>query len=94
MPVDANNTYLVKGLFQDTLHINEPVAFAHIDGDWYESVMVCLQRIAPHLVRGGVLVIDDYDDWSGCRKAVDEYFSDKQHLYTFIRKSRLHIVRT
>ncbi len=90
---DANNTYLVKGLFQDTLHVTEPVALAHIDGDWYESVMVCLQRIAPHLVPGGVLVIDDYDDWSGCRKAVDEYFSDKQDLYTFVHKSRLHIVR-
>lgn len=93
LPIEENNVHLVKGLFQDTLLVNEPVALAHIDGDWYESVMTCLQQIEPHLIQGGILVIDDYDDWSGCRKAVDEYFSDKQDLYDFIHKSRLHIVR-
>ena len=91
---EANNVRLIKGLFADTLHVEEPVALAHVDGDWYESVMTCLQRIEPNLVPGGVLVIDDYDDWSGCRKAVDEYFEDKRDRYEFVRKSRLHIVRT
>ena len=94
IPVSENNIHLVKGMFQDTLRVDEPVALAHVDGDWYESVMTCLRRIEPHLVRGGVLVIDDYDDWSGCRKAVDEYFADKRDRYDFVRKSRLHIVRT
>jgi O-methyltransferase len=93
LPVQANNIHLVQGLFQDTLRVNEPVALAHLDGDWYESVMTCLQRIEPCLTSGGVLVIDDYDAWSGCRKAIDEYFSDKMDGYEFIRKSRLHIVR-
>jgi asparagine synthase (glutamine-hydrolysing) len=92
-PVEHNEVHLRQGLFQDTLHIVEPVAFAHIDGDWYESVTTCLQRIEPHLVRNGVLVIDDYDHWSGCRKAVDEYFEDKRSRYRFIRRSRLQIVR-
>ena len=93
VPVDTNNVHLVRGLFQETLRVSDPVALAHVDGDWFESVMTCLQRIEPHLIEGGVLVIDDYDDWSGCRKAVDEYFSDKYHRYEFIRKARLHIVR-
>lgn len=91
--VEAKNIRLVQGLFQDTLRIDEPVALAHIDGDWYESVRTCIERIAPHLVPGGVLVIDDYDAWSGCRKAVDEYFVGKRDQYEFVRKSRLHIVR-
>jgi Macrocin-O-methyltransferase (TylF) len=93
VPVEVNSVHLVRGLFQDTLRVTEPVALAHIDGDWFESVMVCLQRIEPHLVDHGVLVIDDYDDWSGCRKAVDTYFSDKRDRYEFVRKARLHIVR-
>lgn len=88
-----NNVHLVKGLFQDTLHVSEPVALAHIDGDWYESVMTCLRRIEPHLMVGGVLIIDDYDAWSGCRKAVDEYFSDKRKNFEFVGLSRLHIIR-
>lgn len=93
VPVGENNVYLVQGLFQDTLQVGGPVALAHIDGDWYESVMTCLARIAPRLIPGGVLIIDDYDCWSGCRKAVDEYFSDKMDDYVFVRRSRLQIFR-
>ena len=93
VPVEANNVHLVEGLFQETLRIDRPVALAHVDGDWFESVMTCLQRIEPHLTEDGILVIDDYDDWSGCRKAVDQYFSDKHDQYEFVRKARLHIVR-
>lgn len=84
---------LVQGLFQDTLRLEEPVALAHIDADWYQSVRTCLERIEPRLSPGGVLVIDDYDHWSGCRKAVDEYFADKRDRYDFVRRARLHIVR-
>jgi asparagine synthase (glutamine-hydrolysing) len=75
------------------MQIERPVAFVHIDGDWYESVMTCLTRLAPRLVPGGVLVIDDYDAWSGCRSAVDEYFADRRAEFAFVGKSRLHIVR-
>jgi asparagine synthase (glutamine-hydrolysing) len=93
VPVEENNVHLVQGLFQETMHVTGPVALAHIDGDWFESVMTCLQRLEPHLVPGGVLVIDDYDDWSGCRDAVDEYFRDRRASYDFVHRSRLHIVR-
>ena len=93
LPIESNNVHLVRGLFQDTLRVSGPVALAHVDGDWFESVMTCLQRIEPHLTEHGVIVVDDYDDWSGCRKAVDAYFSDKRDGYDFIRRARLHIVR-
>jgi asparagine synthase (glutamine-hydrolysing) len=55
------------------MKITQPVAFAHIDVDWYEPVMFCLQHIAPNLVVGGRIIFDDYHCWGGCRKAVDEY---------------------
>jgi len=64
---------LIKGLVQDTMKINEPVAFAHIDVDWYEPVKTCLEQIFPNLVVGGCIILDDYYDWGGCRKATDEY---------------------
>ncbi len=64
---------LVKGLVQDTMQINQPVALAHIDVDWYEPVMTCLSRVFPHLAVGGSIILDDYHDWGGCRKATDEY---------------------
>ena len=92
VPVEDRDVHLVKGLYQDTLHVEEPVALAHIDCDWYESVMTCLQRIEPKLSPGGALVIDDYYHWSGCRTAVDEYFSGKRERYAFVKRSRLHIL--
>ena len=52
VPVDEHNVELIRGLFEDTIELDEPVAFAHLDGDWYESTMTCLTRIAPLLVAG------------------------------------------
>ena len=92
-PIKSNNVSLLKGLFEDMITGSEPVALAHVDGDWYDSVTVCLERIVPRLVVGGRLVIDDYSAWSGCRKAVDEYFANMRHQYEFVNKSRLHVIR-
>ena len=35
----------------------------------------------PRLVKGGILIIDDYFFWKGSKKAVDEYFKDKKKLF-------------
>ncbi|MEZ4701503.1 MAG: TylF/MycF/NovP-related O-methyltransferase [Rhodothermales bacterium] len=74
-PPAPNRIELIKGLVQDTLVVDGPVALAHIDVDWYDPVMTCLERITPHLALGGALILDDYQDWSGCRKATDDYFA-------------------
>ncbi len=91
-PAECNIKF-IRGRFQDTLHLEQQVAFAHIDADWYDSVMICLERVVPHLAPGGVLVIDDYDYWEGCRKAVDDYFSRAPAHFRFMRKAALHVVR-
>jgi len=70
---DKQSVSLIKGLVQDTMHIDQPVALAHVDVDWYEPVMTCLERIFPNLISGGCVILDDYHDWGGCRKATDEY---------------------
>jgi hypothetical protein len=90
---DAAAVRFVRGLVQDTLHGDGPVAFAHIDCDRYASVRTCLERLAPRLARGGVLVIDDYLVWSGCRRAVDEYFAPRRHEFRLYWRARLHVER-
>jgi len=92
VPLEQNNVELIRGLFEDTIVLDEPVAFAHLDGDWYESTMTCLERIAPRLVPGGRIVLDDYYKWSGCRTAVDEYFKDRDG-FRLERRAKLHVVR-
>lgn len=91
--VGQASVQLVQGLFADTIVGTEPVALAHIDGDWYESVRTCLERIAPRLTPGGVMVIDDYDAWSGCRTAVDEFMTAHHAEYRTRQMARLHIER-
>jgi hypothetical protein len=92
VPAAEHNVELVRGLFEDTIVLEEPVAFAHLDGDWYESTMTCLERIAPRLVPGGRIVLDDYYAWSGCRTAVDEYFADRGG-FRLEQRAKLHVVR-
>jgi predicted O-methyltransferase YrrM len=72
---EALHIRFVKGLYEDTLHVEEPVAFAHIDCDWYDSVKLCIERLAPRMSVGGVMLFDDYNSFSGCRRAVDEWLA-------------------
>lgn len=92
VPVEKHGVELVKGLFQDTIEIDGPVALAHLDGDWYDSTMVCLERIAPMLSPGGRLVIDDYYSWSGCHRAVNDYFKGRREFH-LLERAKLHVVR-
>jgi len=50
-----------------------PLALLRIDGDWYESTRIVLEHLYPKVVHGGIVVVDDYGYWPGCRKAVDEF---------------------
>lgn len=77
VPVDDKRVTLIKGLFEDTIHFetNTKIAFAHIDCDWYDPVMLCLEQTAPFLQPGGVIILDDYNDYGGCKRATDEFLS-------------------
>jgi O-methyltransferase len=55
----------------------DEIAILRLDTDWYESTRHELQHLYPKLTRGGVLIVDDYGHWQGCRKAVDEYFTGR-----------------
>lgn len=65
------------GWFQDTVPVSAPaigpIALLRLDGDWYESTKVCLEHLYPLLSPGGIVILDDYFAWQGCRKATDEY---------------------
>jgi len=69
----------VKGKFQDTFSTYDipPIALLHLDCDWYESTMTCLKHLWDRVSVGGIIHIDDYGDWKGCRKAVDEFLESR-----------------
>jgi O-methyltransferase len=77
LPVDDRRISLVRGLFADTLpnYGDVKIAVAHLDCDWYEPVAYCLNYVWPRLSPGGFIILDDYNDWEGCKKAADEFMA-------------------
>lgn len=69
--------HFVKGPVEATIPATLPqqLALLRLDTDWYESTRHEMQHLYPLLQQSGVLIIDDYGHWQGCRKAVDEYFA-------------------
>jgi O-methyltransferase len=70
--------HFVKGPVEETIPSTIPgsLALLRLDTDWYESTLHELRHLYPLLAVGGVLIIDDYGHWEGCRRAVDEYFAE------------------
>ena len=67
---------MIKGKVEDTIPTQLPtksISLLRLDTDWYESTKHELNYLYPLLNKSGVLIIDDYGHWEGCRKAVDEY---------------------
>jgi hypothetical protein len=73
----AERLHFVRGPVEETLpeRAPGPLALLRLDTDWYESTRHELVHLYPLLGAGGVLIVDDYGHWEGCRRAVDEYFS-------------------
>lgn len=70
------NYELVKGWFQNTLPLKPdfPISVLRLDGDLYESTLVCLEYLYPWLSEGGILIVDDYQ-LHGCKKAFNDFFN-------------------
>ena len=74
--IPLTNILFIEGWFQDTLPLYEtgPIALLRLDGDLYESTMVCLEHLYPLVVDGGCIIVDDFS-LDGAKKAVQDYFN-------------------
>jgi O-methyltransferase len=80
--VGADGIKFVKGYFPDTqdqIASDARFAFVHIDFDLYKPFKAGLEFFYPRLVKGGFLVMHDYNSlwWDGVENAIDEFFADK-----------------
>jgi len=68
---------------EQTLINNQPekISLLRLDTDFYESTKSELEILYPKLVVGGIILIDDYGHWKGCRKAVDDYFKNEKNIF-------------
>jgi hypothetical protein len=68
------------------------IALLNLDLDLYEPTKVALEQFVPSMVKGGVIIIDQYADnnFSGETKAVDEYFLNTYGKLPTIQKETWH----
>lgn len=74
----SDRVHFHPGLVEDTTPDQAPetIAILRLDTDWYASTKHELQHLYDRLSPGGVLVLDDYGDWDGARKATDEWLAE------------------
>jgi O-methyltransferase len=70
-----DNVKFLKGWFRDTLHVApiRQLALLRLDGDLYESTMDALQALYEKVSPGGFVIVDDFNDFAPCRRAVLEF---------------------
>jgi len=77
--INMKNVRLIKGYFNETLNIKEnidcieEIGVLRLDGDWYDSTLICLEKLYDKVVLGGVIIIDDYGHWIGAKRATDDF---------------------
>ena len=77
--VAAEDCTIRKGWFQQTFQrpLPDAVAFLHVDADWYESVMLTLMTFYDRVSEGGVILLDDFGHWEGCREAFYDFAANR-----------------
>jgi hypothetical protein len=65
----------LRGWFRDTLPSApiERLALLRLDGDLYDSTYDALDALYPRLSTGGYAIVDDYNTYKECRRAVHDY---------------------
>ena len=84
-----DDIFLIKGKVQKTLenkNLNK-IAFLLLDTDYYDSTKFTLDKLYDKVVYNGIIYIDDYGNWNGARKAVDEFFLGRKIKPFLIRTS-------
>jgi len=79
----------VKGLFAQTLPKYKSaigsIAFLHADGDWYESTMDIFNTLYDSVIANGLIQVDDYGHWEGCKQALHDFEKMKGESFSLQR---------
>lgn len=96
------NFELIRGDVIETIpsylerHSELKIALLHVDVDVYQPTVAILEHLFDRVVRGGVVVFDDYSTVAGETNAVDEFLDGTSmvveklpisHVPSFVRKA-------
>lgn len=85
--INVQRLVIHKGWFEETVPNNriEKISLLRLDGDLYNSTIVCLEGLFKKVVKGGIVIIDDWQ-LAGCQQACKDYFKKIKYKpdYQFI----------
>lgn len=84
------NIVIHEGWFEDTVAKADidKIAILRLDGDLYNSTRVCLQALFHKVIKGGIVIIDDYQ-LPGCRLACREFFREIDYRPDYVPVSNI-----
>lgn len=91
------NIHFYKGVFpSETSRFvkKRNFSFVNLDLDLYEGTRDSLRFFYPRMTAGGVLLCHDYSLFSGVKRAVDEFFRDKNEPVIELTGSQCVITKT
>jgi len=80
---EAENLEIIPGYFKDSLknYNSGPIALLHLDVDLASSYKEALYFLYPHVVKGGIILFDEYypefTKYKDAKDAIDKYLEDK-----------------
>lgn len=80
--IPMENVKLIEGYFEETIpslidELNN-IILLRLDADWYQSTYYLLDTLYDKVVKGGVIIIDDFYAYVDCRKAVIDFFNNRK----------------
>lgn len=81
-----NNYELIEGDITSSVpeyiskHPELKIALLHIDVDVYQPSKIILELLYNRLVKGGLVLFDDYGTVTGETRAIDEFFENNQDI--------------
>ena len=78
----------------DKKNLPKSISLLRLDTDWYASTKMELDVLWERLAKNGVLIIDDYGHWKGCKKAVEEFFEGSMNKFIEVDYSSIYLIKT
>jgi len=92
-----NDFVFIKGKVEDTLknkrNIPKKICLLRLDTDFYNSTKSELTYLFNRVSKGGVVIFDDYTNWLGAKKAIDDFLKNKKYLLCKIDNNSRFIIK-
>lgn len=99
LPKVEKNVTLIKGWFNESLptflnRINNQISYMHIDCDLYSSTKTIFKHLENQIIKGTVIVFDEYFNYPGWEKgefkAFQEFITKTKKEYKYLTYNHLH----